>query len=261
MEYKKLNARSWLVNVAKKEYGTEEEHPWEKHSDGSVLRHSGSKKCYAIFMVTSYRSLGLENAGQTDIVNLKVGPVLAGSLISEPGILPAYHMSRGKESWVTALLDGSVPKKTLLSLLGISYQATGRRAARSNGNNFRISRWIIPANPRYFDLETVLHEDKNGTFLFKQSSGICIGDTVYIYVAAPVSAICYTCEAVAVKIPETYEDEHVKIRRLMRLKMLKRYPNDPIPLSLMREYGVTTVRGPRSMPKGLEEEIQLKTET
>lgn len=249
---KPRSRRNWLLKAAKTEYGTEPEHPWTAHPDGTVLRHKNSKKCYAVLMSTSYRSLGLDKDGRTDAVNLKTGPVLQSTMLQESGVLPAYHMSRGQDSWVTVLLDGSASSKTLRTLLALSYDMTSPK--KKSGSGRRITDWIIPANPRYFDMEQVMRLDDEGTFLFKQSSSICVGDGVYIYVAAPVSGICYRCEAVKTDIPEVYEDEHVRISRLMRLKLLQQF-DPPVSLSLMREYGAGTVRGPRGIPIGLKEEI------
>ena len=37
----------------------------------------------------------------------------------------------------------------------------------------------------------------------------------------------------------------------MQLKVLKRFKKDKYPLTLLKEYGVKAVRGPRSMPQEL----------
>jgi predicted DNA-binding protein (MmcQ/YjbR family) len=57
-----------------------------------------------------------------DILNLKCGPVLLGSLLGKEGYLPAYHMSKG--NWVSIRLDGTVPEEDIFWLLGISYDLT-----------------------------------------------------------------------------------------------------------------------------------------
>ena len=75
--------------------------------------------------------LGLSGEGMMDVVNLKCDPILTGTLRTEPGFFPAYHMN--KENWITAALDGSVPEDQLKILLDMSYHATapkGRRARR-----------------------------------------------------------------------------------------------------------------------------------
>ena len=54
--------------------------------------------------------------------------------------------------------------------------------------------WLIPANPKYYDVEAAFAAQD--TIRWKQSSRVAVGDTIYLYVAAPVSAILYQCKAV-----------------------------------------------------------------
>ncbi|MBR6207021.1 MAG: MmcQ/YjbR family DNA-binding protein [Oscillospiraceae bacterium] len=242
-----------LLLAAADAYGVEGDHPFSGDSVTTVLRHSVSRKWFALIMHIPRDRLEPGGTGFVDVVNLKNSPLMMGSLIREPGIFPAYHMSRS--SWISVVLDGTVPDDTLLALLDMSYQLTSSKTKARSSGHFRISRWIVPANPRWFDLEEILRPDEDGCFLFKQSSCVEVGDTVYVYVAAPVSAIRFKCEAVEVSIPDDYRDEHVTVKKLMRLRVLQEYKDPPVGLPLMREHGVTTVRGPRSMPLSLQEEI------
>ena len=245
--------KSRLFRAAMNAYGIEGDHPFSGDSVTTVLRHSVTRKWFALVMHIPRDRLEPGGTGSVDVVNLKNSPLMMGSLTREPGIYPAYHMSRS--SWISVVLDGTVPDDTLFALLDMSYQLTSSVKKSRSGAHFRISRWIVPANPRWFDLEEILRPDEAGTFLFKQSSRIEVGDTVFLYVAAPVSAIRYKCEAVEVNIPDDYKDEHVTVNRLMRLRMIQEYSDPPIGLALMRAHGVTTVRGPRGMPLSLQEEI------
>ena len=243
-----------LFQAAMDAYGIEGDHPFSGDSVTTVLRHSVTRKWFALIMNIPRDRLVPGGEGRVDVVNLKNSPLMMGSLVQEAGIYPAYHMSRS--SWISVVLDGTVPDDTLFALLDMSYQLTLSKKKKISSDHFRISRWIVPANPRWFDLEEILRPDEAGTFLFKQSSSVEVGDIVFLYVAAPVSAIRYKCEAVEVNIPDDYKDEHVTVKKLMRLKTVKEYSDPPVGLSLMREHGVTTVRGPRSMPLSLYEEIE-----
>ncbi len=243
-----------LFRAALDAYGIEGDHPFSGDSVSTVLRHSVSRKWFALIMHIPHARLEPGCEGTVDVVNLKSSPLMLGSLIQEPGIYPAYHMNRS--SWISVVLDDSVSDETLFSLLDMSYRLTSSIKTNRSGGHFRISRWIVPANPRWFDMEEILRPDEAGTFLFKQSSRVEVGDAVYLYIAAPTSAIRYKCEAVEVNIPDDYKDEHVTVKRLMRLRILQEYNDPPIGLPLMREHGVTTVRGPRSMPLSLQEEIE-----
>ena len=70
---------------------------------------------------------------------------------------------------------------------------------------------------------------------WKQSTSIEVGDTVYIYVGAPVGAIAYKCEVVKTEQPEPLIDDSEFILessnysgygRYMRLQLLEQY-DDP----------------------------------
>lgn len=70
------------------------------------------------------------DCGTISIVNLKNDPVMSGSLRTEPGIFPAYHMN--KESWISVALDGSVPDDKLRMLLDISFELTKPKIRKRN---------------------------------------------------------------------------------------------------------------------------------
>ena len=53
---------------------------------------------------------------------VKCDPNLIGSLLTTPGFLPGYHMS--KSTWITILLDGTVPVDEIRTLLDLSYDLT-----------------------------------------------------------------------------------------------------------------------------------------
>ena len=77
--------------------------------------------------------LGLQGEERMDVVNLKCDPILTGSLLTEKGFFPAYHMR--KDSWITAALDGTVPEEQLKLLLDMSYRATAPKVRRRKINN------------------------------------------------------------------------------------------------------------------------------
>ena len=96
-----------ILQYAQVHLGAEPEHLWAKFPRYAVLRHSENAKWFAVFLEVPGTRLGLERPESVDILDVKCGPLLAGSLLGIPGILPAYHMN--KSNWVTLLLDGSLP--------------------------------------------------------------------------------------------------------------------------------------------------------
>lgn len=46
-----------------------------------------------------------------------------------------------------------------------------------------------------------------------------------------------------------YKDKNVSMNRVMRIKLLERYNEDKYTFSKLNEYGIKTIRGPRSLPE------------
>ena len=242
--------RAAIAAYALSRYGHTPDTPFSGLPGSAVLRHPENRKWYAVFLRVSREKLGLKGEGEAEILNVKTDPVMLGSLLASPGILPAYHMQKG--SWVSVLLDGSVPIEQAEFLLNISFSLT---AAHRPKEKLRAGprEWLVPANPRYYDVEAAFRE--TNTILWKQSSAVRPGDTVYLYVASPVSAIRYKCEAVETDIPYRYSDDNVRIKRAMKIKLLHTFKDGELTFAALRSFGVTAVRGPRSVPNRLKAEI------
>ena len=252
--------REAVFNYAREQYDTEPEFLWRDIPDGGVLRHQDNRKWFAILMRVKRARLGLDLRDDTpvDVMNVKCAPELIGALRMQEGILPAYHMN--KRHWITILLDGTVPLEEICGLLDLSFELTGKNRPRrpSTQSQRTITEWIVPANPKFYDVEKAFREQDE--IIWKQGRGIEVGNTVYLYLAAPVSAILYRCKVTAVNIPYDYSDENVTIKQVMRIKRLQTYAQGEFSLARMRSLGVSTVRGPRGLTNGLRHalaEVQL----
>ncbi len=241
------SVREQLLRYVKKTYRIEPDYPFPTAPECPVLRHGDNRKWFALIMDVQREKLGLRGTEKVDIINLKCSAAMSGTLRTQPGILPAYHMNR--ENWISVLLDGTVAPEDIYPLIDLSYHLTAEKKRRAK----HVS-WLVPANPRYYDLESAIRSAGDGEFLWKQSSRVAVGDTVYIYMAAPVSGIRYRCRAVQVDIPYRYADENVRMSRVMRLKVQKTY-RKPVGMETLRAHGVAAVRGPRYMPESLIREI------
>lgn len=242
-----ISFRDKVLAVAKKQYQSKPESLWAKYPEDVVLRHTDNQKWYALLMKVSRDKLGLDGDEKIDILDIKTEPAMLSSFQLEEGILPGYHMN--KKSWITVLLDGTVPMKTIELLLDISYEMTSSKKTKKSG--IRNTEWIVPANPKFYDIDAGLKESGDGTLLWKQSNSICVGDEIYIYVGAPISAIKYRCKAIEVDIPFQYTDENMQMSKAMRLRLLQRYEKTPIDFAMLKENGVYAVRGPRGIPNSL----------
>ena len=123
--------RERIIQYAKDRFGTEAEYLWADMPDAAVLRHSASKKWDGLIMDVSSAKLGLPGDDPVDVLDIKCSTIMIGSLLSEKGVLPAYHMN--KNHWISILLDGSVPDEQIFPLLELSYDSVApkRRKRKS----------------------------------------------------------------------------------------------------------------------------------
>ena len=236
-----------IFDYVKDKYSTIPEYPWKKNPENAVLRHEDNNKWYGLVMPVDRCKLGLGGTGPIDVINVKCDDqMLHDMLVGQTGFLPGYHMN--KQSWLTILLDGTVPFDDVCGMIDASYMAT---ASKKRKQKIRPPKeWIIPANPRYYDIEHAF--DGTDEIDWKQGSGIKAGDTVFMYVAAPVSAILYQCKVIRADIPYNYADDNLTIKALMRIKLIKRFPADRFTFDALKgEYGIYAIRGPRGIPNSL----------
>ena len=244
--------REEIFKYVKKKCGVVPDYPLPTAQSFPVFRHADNCKWFAIIMDVPREKLGLDGIGHIDIINVKMGdPLLAEMFSQQTGYFHGYHMSRGR--WISILLDGTVPFEDVCRCIDESYLAT---ASRQKKQELRPPKeWIIPANPKYYDIEHAFDHTKE--IDWKQGNGIRTGDTVYMYVASPVSAILYKCKVMKTDIPYDYQDGNLTIHSLMRIRLQKRY--DPSKFTfdkLKSEYGVFAVRGPRGIPHSLSEALK-----
>lgn len=239
--------REFVFDYMKKKYGVSPEYPWRKYDTNAVFRHSDNHKWFALVMEVGRDKLGLSAGGDVDVINLKIDdPFFKDVLLKEDGILPAYHMN--KFHWISVLLDGTVAWEKVYELIDMSFAATA--SAKKKEKIRPPKEWLIPANPKFFD---IIHAfDEADEIEWKQGRGIKAGDTVFIYAAAPVSAILYRCRVTKTGIPYQYTNKNLTIREVMMIKLQKRYQPECFTFGVLKEeYGIYAVRGPRGIPNSL----------
>lgn len=92
-----------FIALVAERYGVAPDYPWDDF-DNAVFRHKDSRKWFALMMHIPARLLGLEH--------------------QEPGIYPAYHMS--KVHWISVdLREMTVPM--MEKLLDMSFERTKMR--------------------------------------------------------------------------------------------------------------------------------------
>ena len=244
--------RDEVFACAQKKYKAAPEYLWQRYPGYAVLRHGDNQKWFALLMDVPAARLGLDGAGVKDILNVKLrDPLLADLLVQQKGFFRGYHIRQG--NWISILLDGTVPLDEICHWLGESYLAT---ASKQTQHRLRPPKeWLVPANPKYYDVQAAFEEANE--INWKQGKGIKTGDTVFLYVAAPVSAILYKCRVTKTDIPCRFDNGEVRMSSVMKIKLLKRYPPDRFTFEVLgKNYGIRAVRGPRGVPRRLSEALK-----
>ena len=120
--------RERLTQYMQDTYGTQAEYLWADTPDCAVFRHPSRKKWYAIIMTVRSDRLGLPWEELVDVMNVKCGAIMTGSLLSQRGFLPAYHMN--KNYWISILLNDSVPDDQIAPRLELSYDSVAPKRKR-----------------------------------------------------------------------------------------------------------------------------------
>ncbi len=115
--FKSEQARE-VIEYARKTYGDELEFLWEKFSDNAILRRKDTGSWYAVFLVLPRRKLGLDGDEKVEIIDLRMKHESA-DIIDGVKYFYGYHMN--KKSWLTVILDGSVPTEEILKKTDESY--------------------------------------------------------------------------------------------------------------------------------------------
>ena len=228
------------------------EYPWRKYDGNAVFRHADNKKWFALVMDVQREKLGFSGDEYVDVVNLKIDDMFfRDMIIREDGIMPAYHMN--KMHWISVLLDGTVPEEKIFDLVDMSFMATA--SAKKKEKIRPPKEWIIPSNPKFYDIVHAF--DNTDEIDWKQGAGIKKGDTVFLYVGAPVSAVLYKCRVTETGIPYQYQDRNLTITALMKIKLSKRYDPKRFTFEILKkDYGIYAVRGPRGIPNSLSEALK-----
>ncbi len=249
--------RKEIFQYTLQKYNHEPDQPFKKFPTYQAIRHENNRKIYALIMDVKRGKLQIDGDPEeyVDILNVKCTEDYRMLLLMLPGFLPCYHMHAG--SWVSILLDGTVRFEQICELLDLSYDLTSSKP-KSRNTILHNSNWIVPANPRYYDIEKAISEG-GGTILWKQSNTILPDDIVYLYLASPTSAIKYQCKVLEADIPYPYSDEHVAMKKVMKLHVLHTFEDTEFSIQKLKEFGVTTVRGPRSIPEALLQELMISS--
>lgn len=242
--FESTNIKEKLIQYISQKYQAKVERPWEKYPNYVTFKTPYSDKWFAIMM--DIEQTKLDNSNQHHIVNVmnvKQDPNDIPSIIDNTHYFSAYHMS--KKSWISIVLDQTIHLDELYALIDKSFQLV----EKVKKNNI----WIVPANPKFYDLEKTI--ETSNEFLWKQSSKVVVNDLVFIYLASPYSSIQYLCKVTEVDIPYDYQDDNLKMKKVMRLKVIKTFDAHQITFNYLNDLGINAIRGPIKISQSLYDTI------
>ena len=118
--------REEIFKYVRKKYKTEPDYPFSIAPGYPVLRHKDNRKWFALIRDIPRNKLGLKGTDRVDILNVKLGdPLFVDMLVRQPGYFYGYHISRS--SWISILLDGTVPFEEICQWIDESYAVTASK--------------------------------------------------------------------------------------------------------------------------------------
>ena len=225
-----------IANLIYEKYQVNPEFLWDKFPHYGVFRNKKSNKWFGAILNVDKSKVMNNLSGEIEILNLKLDNNIT-KYLDKIGVYPAYHMS--KKSWVSVLLDDTLSDNEIMEMLDISYRLAND-----------VHSWVIPANPKYYDIISLFQETNLVTW--HQNVSIQVGDLVYIYLTQPYQAILFGCEVIEANIP----DKNSSTLKSMKLKLLRKYDSNEFSIDELKLYGLNSVRSARRVPIKLSLELQ-----
>lgn len=241
-------ARRLAASISER-YGEPAVFPWSKPAfrSNGVFRRADNEKWYALILPVPWGKVVPGKAGAVTLLNVKCHAEDLADAHGTDGIYPAYHMN--KRMWISIALDDHIDDETALG-----YIERSRTLVAKGTKQARPAAWVVPANPKYFDVFAAF--DASPVLEWKQAADTAVGETVYIYMGAPYSAVVFETRARRVHIPRDRADGDDRTKEAMELELVRRFPSDAFPRTKLIELGLTNIRGTRTVPASVHAAIQ-----
>ena len=109
-----------IILYIRKTYGDELEYLWNRFPDNAVWRRKDTRKWYGLLLTVSKRKLGINSDEVVEAIDLRADPEEMENFIDHIKYFPGWHMN--KKSWMTIILDGSVPLTEIEARIKESYR-------------------------------------------------------------------------------------------------------------------------------------------
>lgn len=119
-----------VIDYIGETYLAEPEFLWARTPEDAIFRESASGKWFAVLITVKLRSLGIDEDGVIEIINLKDSPAVIDKLLDGERYLAGFHMN--KKHWYTIKLDGTVPMEEIFRRIDTSHSCLRKPAKRKN---------------------------------------------------------------------------------------------------------------------------------
>lgn len=109
-----------IIRYIREKYQDEPEFLWERTPKNAIFRRQDNAKWYAALLTVQKRTLGIDEDGDIEIIDLKIKTEAIEALLDGKSYLPAYHMN--KKHWITICFDGSVPVEEVFRRIDDSFE-------------------------------------------------------------------------------------------------------------------------------------------
>lgn len=108
-----------VIKYIEGKYKNNAEYLWEKFPENAVFRRKDNQKWYAAILTVKRDRLGFDSDEIVEVIDLRAQKEDVSELIKQDNIYPGWHMN--KKSWITIILDGSMPFKDIQKYIDSSY--------------------------------------------------------------------------------------------------------------------------------------------
>lgn len=120
----KTSQAQMVIEFVREIYGDELEFLWARFPDNAIWRRKDNKKWYGAILSVLGKKIGLESDKMEEIIDLRMNPAEAETILSRDNYYPGWHMN--KRSWYTLVLDGGIPDEELKERIRESYELAAK---------------------------------------------------------------------------------------------------------------------------------------
>ncbi len=113
-----------IIKYLKEKYDTELEYLWEKFPDNAVFRRKDNDKWFGAILTVKKDRFGFKSDEIVEVLDIKADKCEIPTIVDNKKYFNGYHMN--KKSWITILLNGSLPIEEIKERIDRSYNLAAK---------------------------------------------------------------------------------------------------------------------------------------